>query len=37
MNFIDFKDLIGEVFLIAVFLAVAIGAIIAYKILEKRK
>jgi 2-dehydropantoate 2-reductase len=36
-NYIDFKDLIGEIFLIAVFLAVALGAVIAGKILDKRK
>jgi len=33
----NFKDLIGEMFLIMVFLAIAIGAIIANKIIEKRK
>jgi len=33
----DFKDLIGEVFLILFFLAIAAGAIIANKIIQKRK
>jgi hypothetical protein len=36
-NYIDFKDLMGEVFLVLLFLGVSIGAIIANKIIEKRK
>jgi hypothetical protein len=36
-KYINIKDLMGEVLLIATFLAVAFGAIIAHKILQKRK
>lgn len=35
-NYISFKDLVGEVFLILVFLSIALGVIIADKI-RKRK
>jgi len=34
---IDFEDLVGEIFLILLFLGIAWGAIIANKIIEKRK
>ena len=36
-GYIDIKDLIGEVFLILFFLSIVAGAIIANKILKKRK
>jgi len=36
-SYIDFKDLIGEIFLILLFLAIAAGAVVANKILNKRK
>jgi len=37
VKMIDFEDLIGEIFLILLFLGIAIGALIAHKIIEKRK
>jgi uncharacterized protein YneF (UPF0154 family) len=36
-KYIDLKDLIGEFFLILLFLGIVAGAFIAHKILEKRK
>ncbi|GAB6073802.1 hypothetical protein JCM15786_04590 [Nautilia lithotrophica] len=36
-NYLDFKDLIGEIFLVLLFLGIAVGAVIASKIIEKRK
>jgi len=36
-SFIDFKDLVGELFLILFFAGIALGGYIAHKILEKRK
>jgi len=33
----DLKDLIGEIFLVLLFLGIAAGAVIANKILDKRK
>jgi uncharacterized protein YneF (UPF0154 family) len=36
-KYIDIKDLAGEVFLIILFLAIAAGAFIAHKIIEKRR
>jgi len=36
-NYFSFKDLIGEIFLVLLFLAIAAGAIIASKLIEKRK
>jgi len=35
-NFISFKDIVGEVFLILIFLSIALGVIIVDKI-RKRK
>ena len=36
-NYIDIKDLTGEIFLILLFLGISIGAVVADKIIKKGK